>query len=416
MTTLQRTAHSVFVGRPPNESFKKGYHRNLFQRRRNLCNLFSCYSKSFDYQDFQGYASPLRLLPAKEPNICTHSLLEELPSSYKVDEAQSLYMVKLQTSTVSGSCLSDPNAGILLCLIDGNGDSVLQRVTGTRTPAKNPTVKEAASEFLPFQRGSIDEFIFEGSRLGKIKALWVGPESGVWRLGALSLKVINGCQPVAIVRDVYSEMTSSGGVEFDCYTCNILVGMIGDMKGYEGKSFLSTAGIVPDATTYNILVSGHGKKVIKHCEPEDSLRQELELRSSNLVCDLIVVVVLTSLSSFHFLDSAETWFLYAGYADLKSSLLLQRSVSTLQASTRISFRYQRKRNPTEKLFGGTKAPISSLVIAFVFVFIAIKYQSESMPATLTTQQVLAAMTCFLAFKVSVLLVAFKPVPSKLEKK
>lgn len=84
-----------------------------------------------------------------------------------------MYQVKLQTSSAYGSDLTDINSEVLLCLIDENGDSILQRIS-----AGMNSVESQDSDLLYFQRGSIDEFIFEGPKLGKLEAVWISPESG----------------------------------------------------------------------------------------------------------------------------------------------------------------------------------------------------------------------------------------------
>ncbi|KAF6155247.1 hypothetical protein GIB67_019773 [Kingdonia uniflora] len=141
--------------------------------------LIRCSRTSFDdYQDFQGYAKPLRLLPASKPHIFTKSPLEDMSSYFGVDGSEPTYTVKLRTSSIFGSCLSSMDAGILLCLIDENGDSILQRLP-VSIPLDDPQIKEAAfPDPLPFQRDSVDIFTFGGHKLGKLKALWVGLESG----------------------------------------------------------------------------------------------------------------------------------------------------------------------------------------------------------------------------------------------
>ncbi|KAK9169347.1 hypothetical protein Syun_001487 [Stephania yunnanensis] len=326
-------------------------------------------------------------------------------------------MVKLQTSTVSGSCLSDPNAGILLCLIDGNGGSVLQRITGT--PAKNPTVKEAASEFLPFQRGSIDEFIFEGSRLGKIEALWIGPESGVWRLGALSLKVINGSQPVSDRAEKHEdqELIIYSGSQYDFEVEDIILGQGESMSLVELRPCHIAE--LSGSSLFDLLTIGfsHSKSFVNReitISQEESMREYADLKSSLLLYDIMLILVGTSILAFFTSEKEALAFLTGGAGGFVYLLLLQRSVDALQAP--VSLSVPRETETLEKILGRIKTPILSLAIAFVFAFIAVKYQSETTPAMLTAQQVLAAMTGFLSCKVAVLLAAFKPVPSKLENK
>lgn len=125
--------------------------------------------------DYQSYARPLRLLPAEEVKVS----IAKNPS-LTVAKSQSLYMVKLQTSNVFGSGISDMNARVLLCLIDDKGDSLLQTI---------PATLSSNDESFKFQRGSVDEFTFLGPELGKIRAFWISLESGqllfTWKLISL---------------------------------------------------------------------------------------------------------------------------------------------------------------------------------------------------------------------------------------
>lgn len=84
-------------------------------------------------------------------------------------------MVKLATSNVFASNLTNLNSGILLCLINENGDSILQRISASLLTDYS---SESNNDILHFQRGSVDEFTFEGPKLGKVEALWIGLESG----------------------------------------------------------------------------------------------------------------------------------------------------------------------------------------------------------------------------------------------
>lgn len=36
-----------------------------------------------------------------------------------------------------------------------------------------------SGDILNFQRGSVDEFVFEGPKISRLKALWIGVESGM---------------------------------------------------------------------------------------------------------------------------------------------------------------------------------------------------------------------------------------------
>lgn len=122
------------------------------------------------FSDFQSYARPLRLLPAEEVKVCRGN------PSFTVSETRSLYKIKLQTSNLFGSGISDMNARVLICLIDVKGDSVLQTIPANLS-SLDPEIVENGESFK-FQRGSVDEFTFEGPKLGKIRAFWISIESG----------------------------------------------------------------------------------------------------------------------------------------------------------------------------------------------------------------------------------------------
>lgn len=129
--------------------------------------------------DFLDYAKPSRLLPAKEVKVQTDTSAEKIYTSFKEDESQCLFKINLGTSDIYGSGLSDLNAGILVCLIGENGDSILQRIPASLMTDQSTKLEDVVdSDILHFQRGSVDEFIFEGPNLGRVEALWISLESG----------------------------------------------------------------------------------------------------------------------------------------------------------------------------------------------------------------------------------------------
>lgn len=104
--------------------------------------------------------------------------MEDTLTFFVEDQSCSLYIVQLQTSGDFGSTLSDLNAAILLCMIDVNGDSILQRIPMTTLEHTRDSEETADSVMLRFQRGSIDKVAFKGPKLREIEALWIGLESG----------------------------------------------------------------------------------------------------------------------------------------------------------------------------------------------------------------------------------------------
>lgn len=90
----------------------------------------------------------------------------------------SYYIVELCTSSDYGSSLNDINAALLLCLIDENGNAILQRLTAISLELPMQGVDTNPNGALHFQRGSVDVVTFKGSKLGKIEAFWIGLETG----------------------------------------------------------------------------------------------------------------------------------------------------------------------------------------------------------------------------------------------
>lgn len=112
--------------------------------------------------------------------VYTNTSVETIPSSLKEDRSKSLFRVKLGTSNLYGSSISDFNAGILLCLIDEDGNSILQRIPASlMTDHSTESGDMTNSDMLHFQRGSVDEFIFKGPKISRLEALWVSVESGM---------------------------------------------------------------------------------------------------------------------------------------------------------------------------------------------------------------------------------------------
>ncbi|KAH7837583.1 hypothetical protein Vadar_015485 [Vaccinium darrowii] len=333
---------------------------------------FVLYSKKAAFQDFQGYAKPSRLLVAKEPELCTDSSLEKLFTSFKVRGSECLYRVKLQTSSIYGSGLSNLNAGILLCLIDENGDSILQRIPASLTKEPNQ-VEAKISDVLQFQRGSVDEFAFEGPKLQKIESLWISVESGQWRLGGISLMTTFPYQ---------STLDENGRKEAQ---------YIGSEYKFEVEDTL----LEPNSVT----TDGTSK--------EESMREYANLKLSLLFYDALLILSGSSLASFSAGENAAFGFLTGGTIGFLYLLLLQRSVDGLPAPASKSID---KKGKLDKLFGRFKGPVSTLVLAFIFAAVAVKYGSGDDAVDLTPKELLFGMLGFLSCKVAVVLAAFKPMP------
>ncbi|KAJ8490807.1 hypothetical protein OPV22_012528 [Ensete ventricosum] len=139
---------------------------------------FTTRSKRAPIQDFQDFANPSRLLQTTRAKLQTKYVPEDVLSSLELDISSSYYMVELCTSKDFGSGLRDVNAAILLCLIDVNGDALLQRLSAVTLDHSMQGKDMVSDEAVHFQRGSVDIVTFKGSKLGKIEAFWIGLESG----------------------------------------------------------------------------------------------------------------------------------------------------------------------------------------------------------------------------------------------
>lgn len=119
-----------------------------------------------------------------------------------------VYTVRLSTGMQRGAALSDPTAGVMLCLVAGDGTALLHRVPRMNDPeiteqevrnicssideegagancavALHAAAKQRMSGVGPrlrFQEGAVDEVSFCAAELGPLAALIVGPEQGRW--------------------------------------------------------------------------------------------------------------------------------------------------------------------------------------------------------------------------------------------
>ncbi|KAF9597771.1 hypothetical protein IFM89_021856 [Coptis chinensis] len=366
------------------------------------------FSKPSDYQDFQNYVKPLRLLPATEPNICTHSTVEEMCVSLEW-HSQSVYVVRIYTSSAFGSGLTDSRAAILICLIDENGDSILQRISTT-------LVGTSLDGSLPehcFQRGSVDEFIFKGPKLGRVQAFWVGLDSGRWRLGGVSLIVVYGYKDLPVGTEENSRVNLISGLEYGFEADDIPVGegecmsmvelrpsLITEISGADILSSLNK-GLSQSTTPFNREVSN-----------EESMEEYADLKSSILIYDSMLIFGGTLIAAISTGEKSALAFLTGGAGGFLYLLLLQNSVDGLPAPASTTMNKEGKN--INQLVKRLRGPISSLGFAIVLAGAALKYTSGASPIALTPQEILLGMTGFLACKVAVLLAAFIPMELKLK--
>ncbi|KAK3011080.1 hypothetical protein RJ639_012158 [Escallonia herrerae] len=356
---------------------------------------------------YEGYAKPSRLIPAKGVEVCTDFPLEKLVTSFNVGRLESIYKVTLQTCNIYGSGLTNINSGMLLCLIDENGDSILQRLPVTSTK-DHPTEsgKKLVSDVLNFERGSVDEFIFKGPMLGKIQALWISPESGQWRLGGASLGVISR----SLIREEYTkEDIEHVGLKYDFVTDDVLLGEGSDTSMIElrpsrimeisGDSFASLS---KDLSKSVLLETNSVSK-------EESMKEYADLKFSLLIYDAMLILAGSAIASFSVGENAAFSFLTGGIGGFAYLLLLQRSVDGLPAPTPTA---ANRAGNVDQVFERFKVPVSSLVVALALAFAvsitAVKLGSGDGAVMLTPKDLVFGMMGFLACKVAVVLAALKP--------
>lgn len=140
---------------------------------------------------------------------------------------------------------------------------------------------------------------------------------------------------------------------------------------------------------------------------EESMREYADLKFSLLFYDTLLVLSGSSIAAFSAGENAAFGFLTGGIIGFLYLLLLQRSVDGLPAPGSNSVD---KKGKFDQLLGRIKGPVSSLVLAFIFAVIAVKYGSEDGAVDLTPKELMFGMLGFLSCKVAVVLAAFKPVP------
>ncbi|GKD18521.1 hypothetical protein Tco_1207679, partial [Tanacetum coccineum] len=277
---------------------------------------------------FQGYAKPARLLPAYEVKPTTDSSLEKLVTSFKEDRLESLYNLTIQTSNYYGSGLTDSNSGILLCLRGGY--------------------------HLPFEG--------RDPLFGKLKALWIGLESGQWRPAGVTV--------ISWSRSPSNESQNHDYniFQYDFMADDILLGDGNDISMVELRP--------------NIITKLSKDNLTLNQPPPSSLW-----------------------SATNFISNEESM---KEYADLKFSLLLYDALLVVTGSTIASF--TAGENAAFAFLTGGIGQVAVLVLALAFAVIVVRIGSGDESLVLTPKDLVLGMMGFLSSKVAVVLAAFKPLP------
>ncbi|XP_057539036.1 uncharacterized protein LOC130817383 isoform X1 [Amaranthus tricolor] len=386
------------------------FHLRRFHVRFRICRFLASSKKSY-YQDFQEYAKPSRLLPTEKLKIIIEEPPDRIISALRSDGSKSLYKVMLCTSSIYGSDLSDQNAGILLCIIDELGDSILERIPAILCEDRIQQVGDYVTPNVRlFQRGSTDEFMFWGPKLGRIQAMWISPDSGSWRLNGARVTVIS-------TYDQHKEETSANGSMYNSVTYNfevedMLLGEGSDLTMAELRPCLVTEQFGADSVS--VIDRSSAETVLraeKEITNENSMKEYADLKFSLLLYDSMLILAGTSMTSITGGKNTALAFLTGGIIGFLYLLFLQRSVDTLPAP---ESSVANEENNLNRLFRIVKGPIAVFLVAFSIAVVATKYDKPEVAAALAPKELLAGMVGFLACKASVLLSAFRPVSINME--
>ncbi|KAK9079034.1 hypothetical protein SSX86_000703 [Deinandra increscens subsp. villosa] len=338
--------------------------------RANRHTSFVLRSKKSNFQDFQGYAKPSRLLPAHE--------------------------VKPTTESSSNR----RKFWVMLCLVDKNGDSILQRISATSSSdlplQSNESNDKDYSNLLHFQRGSIDHFSFEGPAIGKLEALWIGLDSGQWRLAGITVT----CWSQNPSQE--NENDSHGIFQYDFTADNVMLGDRNDVSMIELRPEVVT-NISRDNLNLNENISPSSS--LNNISNEESMKEYADLKFSLLLYDALLIVTGSTVASFTAGENAAFAFLTGGIGGFLYLLLLQRSVDELPSPV------LDRTGGLDQMFGRFKGQVTILVLALTFAVVVVRLGAGDESLVLTPKDIVAGMMGFLSSKVAVLLAAFKPLPA-----
>ncbi|WVZ51738.1 hypothetical protein U9M48_002852 [Paspalum notatum var. saurae] len=379
------------------------------RRRRNRHQRMTCSSKGSSLQDSVPSVKPSRLLPTEELKTYPNTVPEEIFTKIRLNDSDALYVLELRTSREFSSSLLDKNSAILICLIDVDGDSLLQRVPAIYLGQLTQGIK--AEQSIPFQSGSVDAITFKGSKLQRIKEVWIGIESGSWRLYDLSLKVIHG--PADPSNDINgTPELKFTGLQYTFEKINMLLGEDGASVAEARPVAVSDlSGVSLSNLQEGQLSSESTASSVKELK-EDGLREYADLKQSLLLYDAAIVITGFSTLTLTSNDNAAYSFLIGGTGGFLYLLLLQRSVDGLPVISSSS--ESNSVQSSIKGFSGVRRPWLILSLVMVAGAVALKYGAGGDSFELTPAELFVGTAGFLANKVAVLLAAFKPMQSDLK--
>ncbi|KAL3347271.1 hypothetical protein AABB24_021115 [Solanum stoloniferum] len=374
---------------------------NPIRIRRICSSSWKIHFKKSDFQDFRDYVKPSRLLPATNVKFCGEWSLETLLNHSKLDRSNLIYQVKLQTSNAYGSDLTDINSEVLLCLIDENGDSILQRISAGLE--NDRSVQSQDSDLLQFRRGSVDEFIFEGPKLGKLAAVWISPESGQWRLGGMSITVISLLNSALVGNE--KNLSDCTAIQYDFDIEDVLLGEKSDSSMMEFRPCSVTEFSEDNIVSLSERTSPSSSISTQNISNEDTMKEYTDLKLSLLLYDAILTIAGSSIA-FLAGDKSAIAFVTGGIGGFLYLLLVQRSVDGIPSSELTPSNRTQTLDQNDKGFKGSAL---NIVLALAVTTVAAKYALGDVARVLTPQDLMLGTIGFLLSKVSVILAAFVPI-------
>ncbi|XP_027122316.1 uncharacterized protein [Coffea arabica] len=141
---------------------------------------------------------------------------------------------------------------------------------------------------------------------------------------------------------------------------------------------------------------------------EESMKEYADLKFSLLLYDAMLILTGSSIASFSLGENAALAFLTGGIGGFLYLLLLQRSIDGLPAAEIVP---TNRMENFGQILGKSRGSLTSLVLAFALAVIAARYISGDAAGVLTPNDPIFGMVGFLMCKISVVLAAFRPLPT-----
>lgn len=421
------------------------------------------HSASFKSRASEAFPEPLQVLASTEAlaNYSMADSLEEgLCASTLPDLSESIYRVALTTSNNVDSSFSEINTGILLCMIGENGNSIIHRIPAISSAQalSEDTAKTVQRTFdhLRFQRGSVDIVTFRGPDIGQLAAVWIGPESGSWRLGGLNVMVIPPSQSMGNPVDNVENLNSRNlGLHYSFRINDVLLGEGGDSAA-ELRPFkmekLSGNDIWLRPLNPSAFATMETTQAVRRMQ-QDSLKEYKNLKFSLLLYDAVLVACGTSTAAIAGNQEISNGFAIGGVLGFIYLLVLQRAVDSLSepssigtegypgstnnessleddhirrgsnveqqgknmdmkvSTLRIKNQFQLKNERFQDVVSGFRGPLTNLSWAIAILILASRYAPGNVAIFLKPAELLSGAAGFLTCKVAAVIAVFRTIPA-----